>query len=41
MDNFFLNAQRINHHVIASMELDEIKPAKSSRILILIAAVNL
>ena len=39
MDDILLNPQRIHHHIIAPMELNEVKSAKCSRILILVSAV--
>ena len=41
MQNVLLNAQRVDHHVVAAMEFNEVDAAKGSRILILITAVNL
>ena len=41
MQNIFLNAQRVYHHVVAAVELDKVDAAKGCRILVLVTAVNL
>ena len=41
VQNIFFNAQGVDHHVIAPVKFDKINPAKSRRILILVAAGNL
>ncbi len=41
MDNLFFYAERIDHHIVASVELNEIKASKGSSILVLVSAVDL
>ena len=35
------NAQRIYHHIVASVEFNKIETSKGSRILVLVSSVNL
>ena len=41
MYDVLFNAQRVNHHIVASVELNKIESSKGSRILVLVPAVNL